>query len=854
MTSPPIDRPTTPVVPLPWLHDLAQHGDRPALVTGEATVTYRALAARVDAFAGRLAGDRRLVLVEARNRVETVVAYLGALTAGHVVALVDERSVALTAALRRVYDPDVVVGADGTPEVLRVRSRHELHPELALLLSTSGSTGSGKLVRLSWSNLAANADQIAQYLAIRDSDRAATTLPLGYCYGLSVLHSHLSRGASLLLTELSVVDECFWTLFREAGASTFAGVPHTFELLERVGFERMDLPRLRYVTQAGGRMDAGRVRHWAGVGRRRGWDLFVMYGQTEATARMAYLPPDLALEHPESVGVPVPGGDLAVEDGELVYRGPNVMLGYATSAADLASGRTVQSLRTGDLGRRTDDGLYEVLGRRARFVKVLGHRIDLDMVEGTVRAEGIDVRCSGEDGLVVATVRPGARTPARGLARQARDRVAAASSCPRHAVRAVVVDEHPMLPTGKPDYRAITRLAPQPAEAADAPGAAGSVAQLYAALLGRADVGPGSTFVSLGGDSLSYVEVSIRLEERLGRLPPSWHLATVEELEREVPPPAHEERAGWQAGWRARHTVETGIWLRALAIVLIVGTHAGVFSLQGTAHALLVLAGYHLVRFQLAHPGARARVTRALRGVARVAAPALLVISAAHFLGGYYETRNLFLLNWALGQAQLGPPWRFWFIEALVLALAVTAGLCAVPPFNRAERRFPFAVPLALTTVSFTLRLDLFELPTPRMQGSALVVLFLFFLGWTAARASTHRHRVVVTVVAVATVGTFSGNPARDLLSLSVVLLVVWKPVSRVPALLLPAVRVLAASSLYIYVIHWQVLEGLWGAPLPATAGSLLAGIAYWWVWTRLGRALSARSWAVCRRVAMRRP
>src|SRR5690606_7902161 len=162
-----------------------------------------------DDVAKALGGDRRLVLVEGANRLASLVGYLGALAGGHAVLLVPSESEPARASLRAAYDPDAVVGADGAVSLLRAQPAHALHPELALLLSTSGSTGSPKLARLSWDNLAASADQIASSLRIRESDCAATTLPLHYCYGLSVVHSHLSRGASIALTDLSVVDECF---------------------------------------------------------------------------------------------------------------------------------------------------------------------------------------------------------------------------------------------------------------------------------------------------------------------------------------------------------------------------------------------------------------------------------------------------------------------------------------------------------------------------------------------------------------------------------------------------------------------------------------------------------------------
>jgi acyl-CoA synthetase (AMP-forming)/AMP-acid ligase II len=843
--------PLAPGAQLPWVSALSMHGGSPAIVTATGTITHATLARRVDELAERLAGPRRLVLLEARPTPESVVSYLAALAAGHVVLLAAGGPGGPGARLAAAYDPDILLGSDGEVEIVRSTPAHDLHPDLTLLLSTSGSTGSAKLVRLSADNLAANAEQIAQYLDVRTDDCAALTLPLTYCYGLSVLHTHLARGASVLLTDLSVVDECFWRLFEQAGATTFPGVPHTFELLERSGFADRDLPRLRYVTQAGGRMEPDRVRRWAALGRERGWDLFVMYGQCEATARMAYLPPHLAADHPATVGVPVPGGEISLDDGEIVFRGPNVMLGYAHEPADLALGRTVDVLRTGDLGRLTPDGLLQVTGRRSRFVKVLGHRVALDTLEQRLRADGHDVRCAGRDGRVVVSGRAVRSAPAREALRRA---AVAACGAPPHAVRVVAVDEHPTLSSGKPDYPAILRLDdPLPTGregAADDGAAAGtSVARLYAVLLHQAEVGDDATFAGLGGDSLSYVEVSIRLEELLGHLPASWHITPVGELERlRSAPRLPAQRRGDQrlgstatgaaqpgrrSAWR---DMESSVWLRALAIVLIVGTHADLFTLQGTANALLVIAGYQLVRFQLSAPDRRLRVARIVRATLRIVAPTLAVIAGAHVLGGYYETRNFFLANWIFGEPQLGPPWRFWFIEALVLALVVTAALTAVPAFHRLDRRFPLGTPVALTVGAFVLlRLPVLPLPIPHMQGSAHVVLYLFLLGWSVARVTTLRQRLLMTVLVIATVGTFSFNEQRDGLTIAFILVLMWLPVTRVPAVLVPVIRPLAAASLYIYVIHWQALEVLWGHPVPAFAGSLAIGVAYWWVWTRGG-------------------
>ncbi|TDC70287.1 AMP-dependent synthetase, partial [Micromonospora sp. KC606] len=448
---------------VPFVRDLARHGDRTAVVTADGTLSYAELAQRVAQAARRLGERRRLVLVTGANTVDALVSYLGALHGGHPVLLVPGDGPAV-ATLTEAYDPDVVVGPDGDGWTLRERregSAHELHPDLALLLSTSGSTGSPKLVRLSHDNLQTNAEAIAGYLRIRDTDRAATSLPLHYCYGLSVVHSHLARGAALVLTDRSVADRCFWELFRAARATTFAGVPYTFDLLDRVGFAAMDLPHLRYVTAAGGRLAPEKVVRYAELGRRGGWDLFVMYGQTEATARMAYLPPDLAATRPEAVGVPVPGGSFRLAPvpdrsdgvGELVYAGPNVMLGYAERPADLASGRTVDELRTGDLARQGTDGLWEIVGRHSRFAKILGLRVDPQQVESLLAVHDVTAACLGaDDELLVAAT--GAADPTR-----VRRLVADDVGLPPRAVRVLPVGTLPRLATGKVDYRALRALA-----------------------------------------------------------------------------------------------------------------------------------------------------------------------------------------------------------------------------------------------------------------------------------------------------------------------------------------------------------------------------------------------------------
>jgi len=832
MTIAPLRETEAPARSVPFATDLAGFGDRVACVTAGEEITYRQLARRVDDAARRLGTTRRLVLIAGANTLDALVGYLAALAGGHP-ALLAPGDPATIDSLITGYDPDVVLRGDLLTE-RRAGSAHDLNPDLALLLTTSGSTGSAKLVRLSHDNVQANASAIATYLGIRDTDRAVTTLPLHYCYGLSVVNSHLLRGAALILTDLSVADACFWDLFRAYRGTSLAGVPYTFELLDRVGFDRMDLPHLRYLTQAGGRMPPERVRRYAELGRRHGFDVFVMYGQTEATARMAYLPPDLAASHPGCVGIPIPGGSFRLDPqpgwpdpdtGELVYAGPNVMLGYARTAADLASGRTVHELRTGDIARRTPDGLYQIVGRRSRFVKLYGLRIDLRQVEDALGRHGVTACCAGGDDELAVAVEAAGPVDTAAI----RDLIARQCRLPARPVRVRAVAELPRLPNGKPDYAAVRALAAAPEPEPPPAGRPGDLVALYATVLGRSDVTEDSTFVGLGGDSLSYVEMSIRLEQALGRLPEGWHTTPIREL-RSARQSASADR---RRAARPRRTLDTAAALRAVAIVCIVATHAGLLAVAGGAHLLLGVAGFNFARFHLTGAGRAERTRRIGRSVRRIAIPAAVWIAFAVTLTEDYSPANVVLLNYVVGtEADNG--WHFWFLESLVYILLALAALLALPSLDRVERRHPYALPLGLAVVALVPRYDLFAemvLPTP------IRAFWLFALGWAAAKAATTWQRFAVTGAIVATVPGFFGSPQREALVAGGLVLLVW--VTRLPstATLNRAAGVLAGASLYIYLTHWQVYPHLTGrSPALAVAACLAAGIGYAALVTRAAR------------------
>lgn len=517
---------------------LEDFGPNLAIVTEDgAAWTYSALAEAADSVAQALCGPPALVVIETANELACVLAYLGCLRKRFPVLLVEPGSPARDRRIIDTYQPAYIYrqAADGEwifePHAAQPAP---VHPDLCVLLSTSGTTGSPKLVRLSRANIAANAASIAEYLGILPGDRALTTLPLFYSYGMSVLNSHLQAGACLLLSADSVGSERLWQRVEREAASSLAGVPFTFDILERIGFRSRRYPALRYLTQAGGRMPAERVRRYADWAESQGKQFFVMYGQTEASPRMSYVPPALLRFNPDAIGQPVPGGSFELHDsdgqpldnpsdtGELVYRGPNVMMGYAESAADLAQGKLVHELRTGDLARRKSNGLYVIVGRKSRFSKLLGVRISLDELEHWLERQGMHGAIAGDDQLL------GVALTGHVIAREVKRDMIKRFGLAEQAVEVLALEQLPVLASGKADYSAVLRLAHQQAQRnklAPPP----SLLEGYAAILG-AEVRPTDSFLDLGGDSVGFVEVSLLVEDYLGYLPSNWEARPIGNL------------------------------------------------------------------------------------------------------------------------------------------------------------------------------------------------------------------------------------------------------------------------------------------------------------------------------------
>lgn len=404
----------------------------------------------------------------------SVLAYLGAFQSGRAIAMIDPSLDAdVLAGLIVRFRPAAVLGADGEPPkgYRQAGTSWERispdgvkpHPDLAVLLPTSGSTGNPKLVRLSRDAVLHNAGAIAEVLGIDADEVVATNLPLHYSYGLSVLNSHLLRGATIVVESNGVMGRPFWTAVEQYKITSLAGVPYHYEMLRRLRFDPAKYPSLRTLTQAGGKLRVDLVSEFNEKMRAVGGQMFVMYGQTEAAPRMSTVPAEKLAEKLGSAGPALPGGTFSIRaedgteiaepgvDGEVVYRGPNVMMGYAESEAELASGDEVGGvLITGDLGHLDEDGYLYITGRLKRIGKVFGNRVNLDDLEQVVRGYGPAAAVPAGDKVVIwlqDADTEACKAAAKTLSERLHLHVTGFDVRP--------ADDFPLLPSGKIDYRSL---------------------------------------------------------------------------------------------------------------------------------------------------------------------------------------------------------------------------------------------------------------------------------------------------------------------------------------------------------------------------------------------------------------
>lgn len=401
-------------------------------VTAGGWKTYRELGTDVRLIAEALGVRRKaLIFCFCRNDYDALRGYLAGLESGHASALLDDGlQETMRDRLISIYEPDFLIHSRYSPSTFTngayeliyssgpciwrkvQQDERPIHYDLALLLSTSGSTGTPKFVRLTAANLRSNANSIVRGLNIQGSERAISSLPFYYSYGLSVINTHLLVGASIVLTGESITSRAFWNEINRNHCTSIAGVPYSYQILSRLGLPGDSFPSITTLTQAGGKLQNDLIAQFHSFMERRNGQFFVMYGQTEATARIAILSPGRLPDKLGSAGSVISDGRLRVHrerdspsgdtTGEVVYSGPNVMLGYATCRADLAKGDELNGiLHTGDLGYMDGDGCLFVTGRMNRYAKLSGLRFNLDEVESMLKPFGPSAVVGGDNRLVV---------------------------------------------------------------------------------------------------------------------------------------------------------------------------------------------------------------------------------------------------------------------------------------------------------------------------------------------------------------------------------------------------------------------------------------------------------------------
>ena len=852
---------------LSFIQEFQKRGDRPALIFSDhRTVSYAALARRINGRASDFGDGRRLVALEAGTCEHAIISYLAALARGHTIALLPPGQPALLDRFCEDFRPETVcrlidgrwrINADVHP------ASEPLHPDLALLLSTSGSTGVSKSVRLSVGAIEANARSIATYQDLSPADRGLLMLPLHYSYGLSVLNSHLAVGASLFVPRHSVLDAGFAEDLAEHDITNVAGVPFSNDLFERIGLRQRDLPSLTFMTVAGGRLPADLTNSYRRHMEERGGRLFVMYGQSEATARIAYIPPGRLAGHEDCIGIPIPGGRLSLIDedgrevagdgvcGELVYTGPNVMMGYATGREDLAQGHTIEHLNTGDLAERTRDGLYRIVGRLNRFSKIAGLRIAHDAIEQALARIGIEAVVTGTDSQLTAFFIGNDREE------DVRAQVATASGLTLLHVAASRIPAMPRTANGKIDYGALASLS------SSREPVSGGVREAFRRAFFPKGIAETDSFASLGGDSLRFVELSLELEQVLGALPQGWERMPVSVLERHAPQKA------------AMPTMGIDIPLRVIAILLVVVHHEMLWPIPGGAAFMLVLAGFSLARFQSGN-FVCGDGKALLWPLIAVLAPYAAVLAGYALAWGQLPWASILLMG-NFGFADPADhtmlPYLYWFVELFTQTLLIFAGFSLVPAARVKVKRDPFGAGLCVLALAVAAR---FIVPFFIEMGNRQIFtlhwnLYLVAFGWCAFHARGPKSRAMLAASAASLFfilgfadGVWIGTAIKYLVVFAGYITLVYVPVLAVPRRLFQCLMPVAAASYHIYLFHRLVPEAvmapLYGRSIApvffhtmAIGGGVVLGILVWLVQRTIIRWLSARRFSIAVRGGHRR-
>lgn len=396
-------------------------------------ISYNSLAKRMRKFNENIKSERSLIIIMASNTLGSVIGYFSCLKYKNVPIMLRDNleceqleKYMSDYRVNYVWLPEKWLDSDGVVLNERYETVYSeygyvllsisgqkvcLNSELALLLTTSGTIRSSKLVRLSYQNIVSNTRAICKYLAINENDRAVTSLPMSYTYGLSVINTHLYSRATVLLTDRQIYTSEFWEYFKNNKGTSFSGVPYMYEMLIKLGMFNEDIATLKVMTSAGGKLSINDEKHLLKYAQEYAKKLIVMYGQTEATARISYRPYEDMKRKIGSIGIAIPEGNMWLENqqgdiinkpynnGEIIYKGKNVSMGYAYDYTDLVKGNTNKGvLHTGDIGYIDEDGYFYILDRCDESINVNGNRLALRYMEKMLEEmyPDVEVKCMSE--------------------------------------------------------------------------------------------------------------------------------------------------------------------------------------------------------------------------------------------------------------------------------------------------------------------------------------------------------------------------------------------------------------------------------------------------------------------------
>ncbi|MBV7282481.1 AMP-binding protein [Corynebacterium sp. TAE3-ERU30] len=834
-----------------------------ALRTSSGELTYRELEEatqrRAEEFLQRYEPGTLLHLSFRPTR-EAVVSYLAALAAKMPILLTADTAGTNAdaddgpyAEILRTYCP----AASIDPATGQLLPRQEqlgepLHPDIAVLLSTSGSTGAKKLVKLSLENLRANAHAIVQGLGLQSEDCAITLLPLHYSFGLSVLNSHLFCGASIAVEECSVAGPDFAAALQRYGVSNVGVVPHMLQVL-RTADGGESLTQLRLVYQAGGKLDTSDVQWWHSFLAEHDTDFRVMYGQTEATARMSIMPPELMADYPEAAGAPLVGHSMRIsESGELIFSGPSVMLGYAECPEDLRTGRTIEELHTGDLGELvqvdspTTEEILRITGRSSDFVKLAGLRISCEQVRGWLAEAGLAACVTGDDTALRVAVDEQTSQEEPDAAEIEKELCARTGLTPAF-IRVVVVPTFPLIDNGKLDRRRCAELADaaagadqdtetQPAAGAGARSAAGveSVIEAIAQALGTVPsaVRRDLSFVDNGGSSMSFVPVAMAFARAGVELPTGWHhIPLAELLDNAESQHSSATAAGTQRGAEGQAPssliwLDSSLVLRAICAITIVLGHATTFTfLMGGAHSLLVIAGAALGSFGLTMLSSTTRLRATARSLLAVVLPTVLLVLVGMATTGRYGLSNLLFIHWLFPSE--GASGSLWFIETYVLGLILIMGLLAIPAVYRRYRHEPFVTACVLTGLFLIVRFAVGAWDIVQTRFEPPGAIWFIAAGIMISQARSRRQKLIAAAILVAGSVTLFEYVTQWVYVMVVSAILLSEVRLPVPRAIVRPVGLIASASLYIYLIQFDILAQPLSEFLTVPL-CFLAGIVLW--------------------------